>query len=514
MRLPLADKINRGVKAYVMPLASPTGGWNAFNNLGAMPPSDAIVMDNLMPEETGVKLRGGDELFASGMSGAVETLEEYVSPTTNELLAASDGNIYEISTGTPTLEGSGFTNAQWQTVNFQSYMYWANGEDTVQQYTGGTLGNSTFTGPTLTDIINVSLVFNRVWFVEKDSSVAWYGGAANVSGAMTSFDVGEYARSGYLVQVASWSRDSGLGMDDFTVFIMSTGQILVYSGDITSTVSLVGKYNSPAPIGRRCTINLGGELVILTTSGYLTMTNIMQGKITATDAVSWKIRDAVANAVSVGSSFDGWSFEMSPDERELIVNVPTSAETFNQHVYNVVIQAWGRWLDRQTYSIGTLNDGLYGGFADGEVYRLETGTTDASRSGANIEGYCIQAYGGMENIAGAVSTTEKQCTVIEPFVRGDGVINCTFDVLTDFETKAITSNLNQLNPNALFWEDYDFVNWEDWEDPWGSQSEGVTSLNLSVGAIGKFFAVACDVDTDTTFEWFSTNLTLRPGGII
>ncbi|MEE8289796.1 MAG: hypothetical protein V3R25_10330, partial [Nitrosomonadaceae bacterium] len=363
MRFPLLDPINRMTKAYVIPLPSPTGGWNAFNNLGAMPPTDAIIMDNLMPEETGVRLRGGDELFASGMSGVVETLKEYVSPTTNELLAASDGNVYEISTGTPVLKGSGFTNAQWQTVNFQSHMYWANGADIVQDYTAPTLGNTGFTGPVLTDIINVNLLFNRIWFVEKDSGSAWHGAAAAISGAMTEFKVGEFARSGFLMQVASWSRDSGLGMDDFTVFIMSTGQILVYTGDITSTVTLVGKYSAPPPIGRRCTINIGGELVILTTSGYLSMTNIMQGKITATDAVSWKIRDAVAQAVAVGGSLVGWSFEMSPDERELIVNVPKSTTEFNQHVYNTVIQGWGRWLDRNTHSIGTLNNDLYGGFS-------------------------------------------------------------------------------------------------------------------------------------------------------
>ncbi|MEE8288917.1 MAG: hypothetical protein V3R25_05845, partial [Nitrosomonadaceae bacterium] len=193
---------------------------------------------------------------------------------------------------------------------------------------------------------------------------------------------------------------------------------------------------------------------------------------------------------------------------------PKSTTEFNQHVYNTVIQGWGRWLDRNTHSIGTLNNDLYGGFSGGKVFRLETGNIDASRSGANIQGYCLQAYGGMENIAGAVSTTEKQCTIIEPFVKGEGTISCSFAVLTDFSTKTIESNLNQLNPDALFWEDYDFVNWEDWVDTWGSQSEGVTSLNLTAGSIGKFFAVACDVDTDKPFEWFSTNMTLRPGGII
>ena len=88
---------------------------------------------------------------------------------------------------------------------------------------------------------------------------------------MTKFDVGEIARNGYLVKVETWSVDAGDGMNDFTVFIMSTGQILVYSGDPAGSFSIVGNFEAPPPIGYRCTAHVGGELVIITSGGYFTL---------------------------------------------------------------------------------------------------------------------------------------------------------------------------------------------------------------------------------------------------
>lgn len=518
MRQPLANNARARQVSTVVALPAPIGGWNTASSLASMPPLDAITMDNFIPEEKGVVLRGGDSLFSENMSGDVETLVEYTAPGGNELLAASDGNIYDITSGgsSPTSLGSGFTNALWQTANYNSHMFFANGADTVQDYNGTTLANSTFTfaasAPAggLADLINVNVVRDRLWFVEDATGHAWYGPLAGVTGNLTLFDIGEISRSGFLMQVASWSRDSGDGMDDLTVFIMSTGQCIVYQGDPASTFSRVGAFDAPKPIARRCTINLGGELIIITRGGYFTLSDIMAGQVRPQDALSAKIRTAVSDAVEVGGSFDGWGITLTPDQRKLIVNYPTvDGATFEQHVFSTITKGWGRWQQRNTFAIGTLNDDLYGGFTGGEVYKLETGKVDASRSDANIEGYCIQAFNSFEDI----TSRNKYVTMIKPFVRGTGDIPVTVRVWADYETAVPDANLQSLNPGGLAWELYNVVNWEDWALPWGSDDGGVSTVNLSANVRGDTFAPSILVNTAESVTWQDTNLTIQPGGI-
>lgn len=512
MRTALADTRRFIQTSTVSQLPAPTGGWNTSDGLATMPALDAVVMDNFTPEESGVILRGGDSLFASGMSGAVEMLVEYVSPTDNQLLAASDGNIYDITSGTPSTLGTGFTNALWQTANYNAFTFFANGEDTVQRYNGTTLANSAFTGVTLADLINVSSVRNRMWFVEKDTGHAWYGPIAGVSGTLTLFDIGEVARAGHLVHVGQWSTDAGDGMDDRTVFIMSTGQCLVYQGDVASTFTLVGSFKAPNPIGFRCITNIGGELVIITEGGYFTLSDIMRGQIRPQDALSAKIRTAVTEAFSAGGTLDGWSINLTEDNRLMIINVPKSATTFDQHVFNTITKGWGRWRSRETFAISSFAGDLYGGYSGGKVHKLEQGTTDASRSGANIEGYVIQAFNPLEETT--QGTRNKQVLMLQPFIEGSGNISCTVALWTDYKFATLVSNLNTLNPGGLAWEEYVIDNWEDWTLPWGTSAGGVSRLNLSADALGSSFAIALDADTDETLRWYSTNLTTRAGGII
>ncbi|MBL4752023.1 MAG: hypothetical protein JKY52_00270 [Flavobacteriales bacterium] len=532
MRTAIADTRRRTQTSTVLALQAPIGGWNTADSLATMPQLDAIVMDNFIPDESGVILRGGDTLFATGMSGAVEMLIEYVSPTDNQLLAASDGNIYNITSGTPSTLGTGFTNAQWQTANYNTFTFFANGADTVQRYDGTTLANSTFSGVTLSTLINVSAVRNRIWFARKNTGEAWYGGLNAVSGALTLFDIGEVARAGFLVEVSSWSRDAGDGMDDLTIFTMSTGETLAYTGDVASTFTLVGKFQAPKPIGFRCTTNIGGELVVITEGGYFTLSDIMAGQIRPQDALSAKIRQAVSDAFKASGNLDGWSIHLTEDNRRMIINVPVTTTTSNQHVFNTVTKAWGRWLERNTFSIASFLGDLYGGFAGGEVFKLETGRTDASRTakwdttntnwedtvqlwesppGANIKGYAIQAFNGFEEALPGVRN--KQLSMMQPFIEGTGKIKTTVAVWTDFSFGTLTSNLQTLNVGGLFWEEVPDL-WEDADFNWENNQGAVSQVNLSANAIGSSFAVAVDADTNQSIAWYSTNLTIRPGGII
>jgi len=542
MRQPLRPRPRLAQTATVFPLPAPTGGWNVRDNLAAMPELDAIEMINFFPEVDGVTLRRGDVLFASGLSGEVEFLFEYASPTTNDLLAASDGNVYDITAGgtISSTIGTGFTNAQWQAVNYLAQAFLVNGDDAPQDWDGSTLSATSWTGAigSINDLINVNQVRNRLWFTEKDAARAWYAGIGSISGTLTLFDIGEFAREGFLMQVSSWSRDAGAGMDDFTVFTMSTGEALVYTGDPAGTVAnenaftLIGRYMAPEPIGRRCTVNWGGELIVITRGGYLPMTGIMNGKVRPEDAISGKIRDAVSKAAENGSALNGWVGILHPDGTKLIFNVPSVDKVaYDQHVINTITGSWGKREGRNHRSIATLNNEMYGGF-NTFVFRLDEGGVDQSRpelswnnitepweawgsrwedDASPISSFVQQAFNGLDRPGNNLPGFTKRVTNIKPFVRGSGVISLTAGVRADFDLTRLPDNQQVLSPDAVFWEDID-TNWEVFTEPWGS-GDVIIGINLTAGATGETFSVLMQANTTESLIWYNTTLKFQQGGI-
>src|SRR5277367_2992180 len=75
---------------------SPIKGWNTRDALTAMDPLDAVQLDNWYPDTSGVNLRNGYVVYATGMgNAAVETLAEYNANGVRKLLAACNGSIFD-----------------------------------------------------------------------------------------------------------------------------------------------------------------------------------------------------------------------------------------------------------------------------------------------------------------------------------------------------------------------------------------------------------------------------------
>src|SRR4051812_29922859 len=133
-------RIKQGAAPVTSPSAipAPVNGWNTRDELDGMDILDAVQMDNFFPDSTGVMARTGYAEYATGMgtSHDVETLAEYRSDAVVKFLAACDGKIFDISSAgaVGAAIGSGFGNNRWQTTNFLSRMFLANGADTVQTY--------------------------------------------------------------------------------------------------------------------------------------------------------------------------------------------------------------------------------------------------------------------------------------------------------------------------------------------------------------------------------------------
>ena len=98
-------------------IPAPIGGWNARDSLAEMNPMDAVQLVNFFPTPSDVTLRKGYTKASTGITGQVNTLMNYATPTTQKLFAAAGSVIYDASTSTATSKVTGLGSDKFQHVN-------------------------------------------------------------------------------------------------------------------------------------------------------------------------------------------------------------------------------------------------------------------------------------------------------------------------------------------------------------------------------------------------------------
>ena len=134
-------------------MPAPTGGLNARDAYADMPEGDAVVMENMFPMPSYVMPRFGNQIWASAIPGAVNTISTYSPPSgSRRMFAFASGNVYDVTNqgvvGTAVVSGN--TLDAWQCVNFGAgggqYLVGVNGQDPMLVYNGSgwqSIGNGT-----------------------------------------------------------------------------------------------------------------------------------------------------------------------------------------------------------------------------------------------------------------------------------------------------------------------------------------------------------------------------------
>lgn len=122
---------------------APVGGLNARDSIAAMPPTDALVMNNWFPTPSGIDVRGGSQDWATGITGTVETLMAYNGPTGSKLFAVANSmHFYEVTAQAAAVLQTVnlITTARFSYVNFGTaggqFMIAVNGNDRASIYDG------------------------------------------------------------------------------------------------------------------------------------------------------------------------------------------------------------------------------------------------------------------------------------------------------------------------------------------------------------------------------------------
>lgn len=389
---PTPISLPRNRKSQSVQLPPPVGGWNTRDDPVRMSPTDATHLVNFYPEINEVAVRRGYVEHATGVgSGNVDTIAEFFDGTTRKLLATSPTNIYDAtSAGAASSIAGSFTSGQWQTAMMNGVMGLVNGADAPQDYDGTTMGAMTISGVgTASDLLGIYVFKNRSYFWKANSPSFWYSAVDALGGACVEFALGEVARKGgKLLAMTSWTVDGGSGVDDFAVFIMSSGEVMVYQGSDPGTAAdwaLVGSYQIPTPLDRRGIAKIGSEILVLTDTDMAFLPSAF-GK---PSPPATKLKGALELAgVAYRNNF-GWQATYYGTRNMLILNIPISATNFEQYVVNLETGAPARFVGQVARAWGIYDDEPYFGTVDGRVMQADSGTDD---DGDNIDCDARQAW--------------------------------------------------------------------------------------------------------------------------
>jgi hypothetical protein len=510
-------KKQRVAGSFSMP--APTGGWNGRDSLASMPPNDAVLLENMIPDTDRVRLRKGYRIHTSGPNGAVETLAEWSGPTgANQLFAAcaSSNSVFNVSSATATsaIAGSGLSNARWQHVMFGTgglnYLVMCNGEDAVQNYNGTTWTEPVITGSGLTSskLVHVTENKERLFFTESSSTSVWYLGTNAIAGAASEFDYGPLmSLGGYVQACATWTLDGGNGLDDYFTVMTSRGEVIVYQGTnpaAASTWGLVGVFRIGAPIGRRCFFNIGADLIVMTDDGFVPLSRaLLTGRTATYEAISDKIRQPTRELIESHKSKFGWQPILYPKRGLGIFNVPIDEGTdFEgiQLVINTINRSWCQFNDVDALCWSLYGDNLYFGDKNGNVMHFDSTMTD---NGANIVGTGKPAFSNM-----GIPAHLKKFHHARLHIATLRAVTPAVDILVDYEEKVPTA-VPTVSASPLWDETF-------WDvSLWASEEPEVTTQWFAVTGIGFMGTVHMRLEVNAAVvEWIQTDFLFEKGEFI
>ena len=462
MRRPAAKVKPRIAKTASFP--APVGGWIKNQNLatpGARLPdgskvNGAFVLENLFPTATGIRMRGGSDVFAEigDASTPVTSMFAYSNGNNKKLFATTASAIYNISSPvTPSnellvdhddkflvdqdgnfllsrlsipladvteLEGGDWSVAQFATPG-GVFLRAVNGMDTPLVYDGTAWAETpaiTGTGLDPEDLSFVWVHQRRVFFIKKDSLSAWYLAADSIGGAAVELPLGAvFGRGGSLLFGSSWSIESGNGLNEQCVFVTTEGEAAIFQGNdpsVAASWSKVGVYRIGRPMGPRGHIRAGGDIVIATDIGFVPLSQAIQRDVAALSpsAISYPIETAW-NDATVQRASAGWACEVWPTKQMVVVALPTNdGDQAQMFVANARTGAWGLYTGWNGKCVQLFNDRFFFGSIKGRIVEAEVTGAD---QGAAYTAACVPLFDSLKASASLKTSLLMRATLRAPY---------------------------------------------------------------------------------------------------
>jgi hypothetical protein len=477
-----------------------------------MGPEYAVKMINAFPDDGFVRTRKGfiQHCAITANTSDVNTLVELpLANGSQKLIACAGTQFYDVTSSSSVALGPTITNSTWQHVLIGNRVLFFNGSDTPQMYDGTTWSQPSFNGQvhTLTpsNLIQACQYKSRLFVVEKNTSYVWNSNTAAFQGQMHRIDYSYLLQRGGTVQfVASWSRDTGVGLTDYFVIVSSEGEVLLYSGtnpEDASNWAIAGRFFLPEPVaGRRGYLGLGSDLLIIHKAGITPLSSLLAGGNNSTYAsITANINQAFLAAAQDYGAADGWCAAYHSAGKAVYFNIPVP-EIAQQFVLNPDRGAWAQYTGMQAKVWSPFQNDIYFGGKNGRVFKAETGALD---NGAPIKSEVHLAYNYFKDRARI-----KRFTMIRPHVKS--APGETFSIGTDVDFKEVPFTYTTQNTEVGFNWNSGLWNQSLWSAP-KIRGDDVYSLT----AFGRCASISFAFQSTTgPYEFYAAAITFETGGLL
>ena len=486
-------------------VSSPIGGLNTRDAVSQMEATDAVVMDNVFPSQGKVITRKGFTEYIAGLNGEVETLAELRDGTIQKFICCNSDEINDVTNSLSILSlGTGFTSARWQTVNMNANLLLFNGNDTPQVYDGTSLANSTISGSGLTasTLTGCNVHKNRLYVWDTDSSDFWYGATNAIQGVFTKFQLSLVAPyGGNLIAMATWNHDGGDGIDDYALFLMSSGTAILYDGSNPGDAanwSLVGIYKIGEPVGVRAITKVGGDLAIMTKQDFIFFSEVFKNGGAVTSQT--KLSGAALDSVNSYQANYGWEVNLYPKASTggwLFFNVPVATNSkYYQYGINTITGAAFKFSNMNARTWGLYDNDLYFG-ESGSIMKADDGLSDNSNS---ISCTVQAAFSDLG------SPQEKVVNEFRNVISIDGNVVMNTAVSFDYGARAVKQDVSSISTGTPWGSP--------WGSPWSPENTIRNELITSSGegeALGMKIFVALN---GQQLSWFRTDYSVNVNNIL
>jgi hypothetical protein len=248
---------------------------------------------------------------------------------------------------------------------------------------------------------------------------------------------------------------------------------------------LVGVFSLGVPLGRRCGIKYGGDLLINCVEGVMPLTRSLQSITTdSTIAITDKIQNSVSQAADSYSQNFGWQLCLFEDLNMVILNVPAGNGANFQYVQNTITGSWAKFTGWDaTCWLHSLN-GLF--FATGtKIVRAWTGHLD---NNAAIDADVILSFQYFGDKA-----ANKYFTMVKPYLFSNGNPSIKYGLCPDFQQLEPEGQFNFNLPSGMIWGS---MVWGTDSMIWGGGLQPITGGWHTVGAVANTAALRMKIQNN------------------
>jgi hypothetical protein len=356
----------------------------------------------------------------------------------------------------------------------------------------------------------------RLWMSEINSMTAYYLPTDALAGAATPFYLGGvFTRGGYLVDIMSWSFNSGAGLGGYLVFRSSVGEVAVYQGDDpdnATTWSLVSLYFIAPPVGEKASADLGGDSLLLTSMGLIPLSKVVQGAATEAmfESTVSKFINPILSRLFASSSFTpNWELHNFSSLQGIMIAVPgTDSSSPSQYFMNAITGAWARW-DLPARCFANIGARIFFGADDGRVLEYGTsGLADVKLDGSGgepVDCYLFTAYNYLGDPA-----TLKHFKMVRPIFQSSSDVYFRLLISTDYD---INSALNII-PSVAGASSTDRWDSAIWDSAYWRAALSVSRPWTTVLGIGMCAAIIMRVASDNEISFTAVDWVYEPGSAV